>query len=133
MRAGAERIVSFDFDPDSVATTKQLRAFAGEPSHWQVMQGSVLDEAFMKGLDPVDIVYSWGVLHHTGEMWRAIENAAMPIAPNGVFYIALYSSDAYLDPPPEYWLDIKTAIQPRQSVGETMDGVATCLARVYLS
>ena len=61
----------------------------------------------MKGLDLADIVYSWGVLHHTGEMWRAIENAALPIAPNGVFYIALYSSDGYLDPPPAYWLDVK--------------------------
>lgn len=107
LRAGAQAIVSFDYDPDSVATTRKLRAFAGEPTNWHIMQGSVLDNAFMEALDPADIVYSWGVLHHTGDMWHAVENAAKPMTPDGVFYIALYSSDAYLDPPPAYWLDVK--------------------------
>jgi SAM-dependent methyltransferase len=107
LRAGAERIVSFDYDSDSVATTKHLRTFSGEPANWNVLQGSVLDQAFMTSLDTADIVYSWGVLHHTGDLWRAVENAAIPMRPDGVFYIALYSSDVYLDPPPEYWLDVK--------------------------
>jgi len=107
LRAGAERIVSFDYDPDSVATTNHVRALAGEPAHWRVMQGSVLDPAFIHNLEPADIVYSWGVLHHTGDLWGAVENAAKPMHPEGVFYIALYSSDVYLDPPPEYWLDLK--------------------------
>jgi SAM-dependent methyltransferase len=107
LRAGAVRIVSFDYDSDSVATTKHLRAFAGEPAHWSVLQGSVLDPVFMQSLEPADIVYSWGVLHHTGDLWRAVENAAIPMRADGVFYIALYSSDVYLDPPPEYWLDLK--------------------------
>ena len=107
LRGGAERIVSFDYDPDSVATTKHLRSFAGDPSHWSVMQGSVLDQSFMRELEAADIVYSWGVLHHTGDLWHAVENAAIPMRADGVFYIALYSSDVYLDPPPEYWLDVK--------------------------
>ncbi len=107
LRAGAKRIVSFDYDFDSVATTEHLRQFAGAPAHWQVLQGSVLDEAFMRSLASADIIYSWGVLHHTGDLWRAIENAAMTMLPDSVFYIALYSSDVYLDPPPEYWLDVK--------------------------
>ncbi len=107
LRAGADSILSFDYDPDSVATTKRLRRFAGEPAHWRVLQGSVLDEGFMQSLEPADIVYSWGVLHHTGDLWRAVENAAIPMAENGVFYIALYSSDAYLDPTPQYWMAVK--------------------------
>lgn len=107
LRAGAKRIVSFDYDPDSVATTRHLRSFADDPPHWQIMQGSVLDEAFMRDFDAADIVYSWGVLHHTGDMWRAIDNASIPLSKTGVFYIALYSSDVYLDPPPEFWLDVK--------------------------
>ena len=107
LRAGADSVVSFDYDGDSVATTKRLRTFAGEPHHWQVMRGSVLDREFMLSLEPADVVYSWGVLHHTGDMWRAVENAALPMTDTGVLYIALYSSDVYLDPPPEYWLRVK--------------------------
>ncbi|HZT87354.1 MAG TPA: class I SAM-dependent methyltransferase [Stellaceae bacterium] len=106
-RLGAARIVSFDYDRDSVATTAELRRRAGEPANWEVRQGSVLDPAFMKALPPADIVYSWGVLHHTGDMWTAVRNAAVPLKPDGVFYIALYSSDIYLDPSPEYWIKVK--------------------------
>lgn len=106
-RAGAAKIVGFDYDPDSVATTKRLRALAKDPPQWSVCQGSVLDRAFVDGLERGDVVYSWGVLHHTGEMWRAIENAASTLKDDGLFYIALYSSDAYVDPPPAYWLGLK--------------------------
>ncbi len=71
------------------------------------MQGSVLDRPFVESLDPADIVYSWGVLHHTGDQWTAIRNAASRIGPHGLFYIALYTSDAFVDPPPSFWLDVK--------------------------
>lgn len=109
-RAGAERVVSFDYDADAVRTTAKLRDFVGSPSHWRVVQGSVLDRDFLRGLERADIVYSWGVLHHTGDMWRAIENAALPMRDDGVFYIALYTSDAgVVRPTPEYWLEVKKA------------------------
>ncbi len=108
-RAGAAKVMSFDYDENSVATTQKLREFAGNPDNWTVIQGSVLDRTYMESLPKADIVYSWGVLHHTGDMWTAIENAALPLAADGVFYIALYSSDIYIDPTPEYWLKIKQA------------------------
>src|SRR5689334_7412955 len=73
-RLGAERIISFDFDVDSDATTERIRTAAGAPDNWTVMQGSVLDRAFMASLPKSDIVYSWGVLHHTGDMWSAVRN-----------------------------------------------------------
>lgn len=107
LRAGAVRIESFDYDANSVRTTEKLRAFAGDPPHWTVRQGSVLDAAFMNTLAPADIVYSWGVLHHTGAMWQAIRHAAMPLKPGAVFYIALYTSDVYLNPTPDHWLRVK--------------------------
>ena len=106
-RAGARSIVSFDYDPNSVATAHKLHQLAGGPPHWIIMQGSVLDSAFMNGLSKADIVYSWGVLHHTGEMWNAIANAAGRLHEDSVFYIALYSSDVFTDPPASYWLDVK--------------------------
>ncbi len=74
--AGAREIVSFDYDRDSVSTTEGLRRMAGDPPHWRVEQGSVLDAAYMESLGTFDIVYSWGVLHHTGDQWTAIRNAA---------------------------------------------------------
>jgi SAM-dependent methyltransferase len=103
----ADRIFSFDYDFDSVGTTKKIHEYAGSPSNWIVEQGSVLDKSYMEKLPKSDIIYSWGVLHHTGDMWTAVRNAAIPMKPGGLFYIALYSSDIYVDPPPEYWLKIK--------------------------
>lgn len=106
-RAGAERILSFDYDPNSVATTLKLREFAGNPSNWEVKQGSVLDRAYMETLGKFDLTYSWGVLHHTGEMWKAIDNARVTMKDDGMFYIALYTTDVYVDPTADYWMDIK--------------------------
>lgn len=90
LRLGAEHVISFDYDPDSVATTKRVRSFAGDPANWEVVQGSVLDAGYMASLPKADIVYSWGVLHHTGDMRRAIRCAADRVAPGGMLIIALY-------------------------------------------
>lgn len=106
-RSGAERVVSFDVDIDSVEATLQLWQQAGSPKNWTVLQGSVLDETFINGLEKVDIVYSWGVLHHTGDMWAAIRNAVIPLADEGIYYIALYADEVYQNPSPEFWIDIK--------------------------
>lgn len=106
-RAGAEQILSFDYDPNSVATTAKLREFAGNPSNWEVKQGSVLDRAYMETLGKFDLTYSWGVLHHTGEMWKAIDNARVTMKDDGMFYIALYTTDVYVNPTADYWMEIK--------------------------
>ncbi len=113
VRAGAKRVVSFDYDEKSVATTKALWHMEGKPENWTIIQGSVLDETFMKSLGEFDIVYSWGVLHHTGDMWQALKNVLMPLKPHGILFTALYSDTTYRDssytgwPTPEKWLEIK--------------------------
>ena len=107
IRSGADRVVSLDYDPDSVKTTEYLYQYAGSPNNWKIIQGSILDAEFIDSLGKFDVVYSWGVLHHTGDMWTAIEQAANTVNEDGVFYIALYTSDVYVDPPPEFWLKIK--------------------------
>lgn len=76
----------------SVACTLELRRrFLGSDQDWMVEQGSVLDEAYLRSLGAFDIVYSWGVLHHTGAMWKALENALIPVAPGGQLFIAIYN------------------------------------------
>lgn len=90
-RLGAT-VHSFDYDPKSVACTTELRRryFPGDPE-WRVERGSVLDEAYLERLGTFDIVYSWGVLHHTGQMWRALEAAGRRVAPGGQLFIAIYA------------------------------------------
>jgi SAM-dependent methyltransferase len=88
---GADRIVSFDADPFSVSCARYLHEKAGRPPQWTVLQGSVLDKGFLSRFETFDIVYSWGVLHHTGKMWEAVHNSARLVSRKGLFYIALYS------------------------------------------
>jgi 2-polyprenyl-3-methyl-5-hydroxy-6-metoxy-1,4-benzoquinol methylase len=120
LRLGAARVISFDYDRDSVATTERVRKFADSPPNWEVIQGSVLDIDFMARLPKADIVYSWGVLHHTGDMWSAVRNAAIPLKADGVFYISLYSSDNYVNPPPAYWMRLKKRYNLASELGKRL-------------
>lgn len=92
-RLGAT-VHSFDYDPHSVACTNEIkRRYFPEDRHWTIEQGSVLDAAYLARLGTWDIVYSWGVLHHTGDMWRAMENASALVKPGGRLFIAIYNDE----------------------------------------
>ena len=90
-RLGA-RVVSIDYDAESVACTEEIkRRYASESDRWSVQRGSVLDQPFLESLGKFDVVYSWGVLHHTGQMNRAIELASESVCEGGQLAIAIYN------------------------------------------
>lgn len=103
--SGAGKIHSLDYDPNSVGATTMVREKVGNPDNWHVERGDVLDRAYIDSLGKWNFVYSWGVLHHTGDVWGAIDNAQSTVAPGGLFYVALYAEDVQTDP--EFWLRVK--------------------------
>lgn len=117
---GAARVVSFDDDRKAVRRSALLKRHAGYPPNWQLFEGSVLDADFMARIEPADIVHSWDVLNRTGNVWRAIENAATRVKVGGQFYIALCSADRHVDPTPDFWLDLKLHYNASTIVGRRM-------------
>ena len=98
-------VTSVDYDPDSVAATRMLKEkyFPGDNS-WQIEEGSVLDKKYINNLGQFDIVYSWGVLHHTGKMWEALENIEPLVKNDGLLFIALYNDQDYKS---RFWWRVK--------------------------
>lgn len=92
MRLGAKRVHSFDYDPASVGCAYQLKSryFPCHPG-WTLERGDVLDLEYLRGLGQWDVVYSWGVLHHTGNLRAAMENVIPLVRPGGLLYIAIYN------------------------------------------
>lgn len=88
---GAKRVISVDLDPASVFAAQSIRERVGSPPNWEVVCGSILDETFIRSLPLGDVVYCWGVAHHTGNMWKACRNLARLVQPGGILVIALYN------------------------------------------
>jgi SAM-dependent methyltransferase len=100
---------SFDYDPQSVACTREMqRRFGGDVPAWTIEQGSALDEAYLAKLGTFDLVYSWGVLHHTGDMWRAMDLVSRRVAPGGNLWLAIYNDQGSLS---RMWTAVKRLYQ----------------------
>ena len=96
-RLGAAKVVSLDVDPDCVKCCELLRKMEGNPTYWEILHGSILEENFVSSLGVYDFVYSWGVLHHTGNIWKAIENTSILVKEKGFLYLAIYNkTDGFL-------------------------------------
>lgn len=89
-------VFSFDYDVNSTQCTKFLKdKFFKQDRGWEVQQGSVLDRDFLSRLGKFDIVYSWGVLHHTGYMWQALENVMQCCKDDGILFISIYNDQGW--------------------------------------
>lgn len=102
LRLGASRIVSFDYDPKSVACAAELKRRFAPMADWKIESGSALDENYLGSLGKFDIVYAWGVLHHTGEMWKALDLVRIPAAQT--LMVAIYNDQGIKS---RFWLKLK--------------------------
>ena len=113
-RLGA-KVHSFDYDPESVGCTHELKKrYFPENEDWVIEKGSVLDEEYLKKLGQFDVVYSWGVLHHTGRMYKSFDNIFPTVAPTGKLFLAIYNNQGWVS---KYWTLVKK-IYNKSSVGK---------------
>jgi len=99
------KVHSFDFDPLSVACTTELkRQYFPEDGEWTIDQGDVLDVNYLNSLGQFDLVYAWGILHHTGAMWQALKNVIPTVAEEGKLYLSIYNDQGRKS---RYWTAVK--------------------------
>lgn len=94
IRMGAARVVGVDIDADSVAASRDTFARFAPDANARFDVVSVFDMTTQTH-GGFDLVYSWGVLHHTGDMYRALAAAANLVGPGGVFMVALYRKTVF--------------------------------------
>jgi len=83
---------SFDYDSDSVECTRLLKQrYFPDDDKWEVTEGDLLDIKFVSELGKYDIVYCWGVVHHTGQMWKAMDNLSLAVKDGGRLFISVYN------------------------------------------
>jgi SAM-dependent methyltransferase len=104
VRLGASHVYSFDYDRQSVACTQEIKKRFAPGANWHIEQGSVLDENYIRSLGKFDIVYSWGVLHHTGDMWKALDLVTVPVAE--ILMVAIYHDQGWKS---RFWQSYKRA------------------------
>ena len=117
MRLGGAVVHSFDFDPQSVKCAESLkRRFYPDTDIWTTERGSVLDASYLQRLGQWDVVYSWGVLHHTGAMWDALANVTTLVAPGGSLYISIYNDQGLAT---RWWTRVKR-VYNKGALGKTL-------------
>ncbi|MGI9494248.1 MAG: class I SAM-dependent methyltransferase, partial [Geminicoccaceae bacterium] len=89
LRLGAKAVRAVDIDQDAVATAKAVISSRWNEPNFTIEPANIF-ELSTDDIGQFDIVYSWGVLHHTGDMWTAIRRASEFVTPGGVFSIAIY-------------------------------------------
>ena len=120
-RLGAAHVHSFDYDRESVACTIELRRrYAGDADSWTVEQGNALDDEYLASLGSWDVVYSWGVLHHTGDLWAALGNVARLVVPGGLLYLSIYNDQGRKS---RWWSKVKRAFNRNKAMRFSIESI----------
>jgi SAM-dependent methyltransferase len=88
--AGAGKVTGIDISEESIAASASNKKRFADQNAIDFFHKSIFDETITQ-LGKFDVVYSWGVLHHTGNMWKAIETASQLVSPSAMFVIAIYN------------------------------------------
>jgi len=92
---GAKKVLGLDVDEQAVKTAREL---VTKIAQWdsevrvdviEFRVESILDDK--PRMEQFDVVYSWGVLHHTGQMYRAFEAVKELVGANGTLVISIYN------------------------------------------
>jgi 2-polyprenyl-6-hydroxyphenyl methylase/3-demethylubiquinone-9 3-methyltransferase len=135
-RLGAT-VHSFDYDEKSVAAARMLKRERAARANWTIERGDVTDDDHMSALGTFDVVYAWGVLHHTGAMWRALDKTCARVHTGGSLFVAIYNDQGRKS---RWWHAVKrlynrlpTFLRPLYTVLVTMPRELRRMARSILS
>lgn len=128
-RQSGALVHSFDYDPTCVSCTEFLKnKYYPVSQKWKIEEGSVLDKSYIESIGKFDFVYSWGVLHHTGDMWCALDNISKTVKRKGVLFIAIYNHQEFFS---KYWLCVKKIYNKAPKLGKYL--MATIFYIYYVS
>ncbi|MCM1154548.1 MAG: class I SAM-dependent methyltransferase [Roseburia sp.] len=121
-------VFSFDYDENSVGCTSYLKKkFYPHDKNWTVERGDILSQEYLSKFDKYDIVYSWGVLHHTGDLHQALENAGNLVADKGTLFIAIYNDQGRAS---RMWYAVKKAYNHSPGILKKLV-LAPCFIRLW--
>jgi 2-polyprenyl-6-hydroxyphenyl methylase/3-demethylubiquinone-9 3-methyltransferase len=88
---GAKKVIGIDVNRRCVEISQANRELLvpGAPIEFYV--ASALEPEQLKRFGTFDLVYAWGSLHHTGAMWKAVQNVSRCVAPEGTIVLAIYN------------------------------------------